>query len=105
MTDSAREAVRVAIEDHCRNRNWELLALNVRTDHVHVVAGFADLPPERMLGEWKAWSTRRLREKELVADDQPVWTQHGSTRYLWKEQDGEPTVRYVVEGQDPERFE
>jgi len=105
LSDAARQVVNETIEEHCHRRGWELLALNVRSNHVHVVVGFADAGPEAMMGEWKAWSSRRLRERGFAATTQPVWTKHGSTRYLWKERDLEPAVRYVVEGQDASRFE
>ncbi|MDO8629335.1 MAG: transposase [Phycisphaerales bacterium] len=104
LTQAAREIVTQTIEEHCRRRAWELLALNVRSNHVHVVARFADVAPEVMMGEWKAWSSRRLRQRGQAADDQPVWTRHGSTRYLWSADDLEPAVAYVVEGQDAMRF-
>ncbi len=99
LTNAARSVVSETIQAHCHRRGWELLAVNVRSNHVHVVAHFAGVAPERMMGEWKAWSSRRLRERGFVPPGQPVWTRHGSTRYLWKMGDVEPAVRYVVEGQ------
>ena len=58
----------------------------------------------KMMGEWKAWSSRRLREKGLMPAGRPVWTRHGSTRYLWNEREFAPAVEYVLEGQDVVRF-
>ncbi len=104
LTAAGREIVTQTIEEHCRRRDWELLAINVRSNHVHVVARFADAAPEIMMGQWKSWSSRRLRERGQSADDQPVWTRHGSTRYLWNERDLERAVAYVIEGQDAHRF-
>ena len=104
LSGAARALVEQTIEAHCRVRDWALLAVNARSNHVHVVVRFAGVPPEKMMGEWKAWCTRRLREGGLIAAGQPVWTRHGSTRYLWKEGDFDSTVRYVVEGQDADRF-
>ena len=80
LNTNCRRIVRRAIEDHCRHRGWELLAVNVRTNHVHVVISFPHESPERVLGQLKAWATRRLREAGCVAADQRVWTHHGSTR-------------------------
>ena len=88
----------------CEERGWELVAVNGRSNHVHVVVRLGGVAPEKMMGEWKAWSSRRLRERGWIAAGQPVWTRHGSTRYVWKEHDLEGAVRYVVEGQDAERF-
>ena len=97
---AARAVVTRTIREHCRHRGWELLAVNVRSNHVHVVVGFAGVAPEKMMGERKAWSSRRLRESELVAPGCPIWTRHGSTRYLWAPREIDPASRYVVEGQD-----
>jgi hypothetical protein len=51
LSDAARQVVSETIEEHWRRRGWELLALNVRSNHVHVVVGFADAAPEVMMGE------------------------------------------------------
>ncbi len=104
LVSAAQSVVTLTIEDHCRKRGWELLAVNARSNHVHVVVRFAGVAPEKMLGEWKAWSTRRLRTKGLMPAGLPVWTRHGSTRYLWNEHDIAPAVAYVLEGQDTLRF-
>ena len=56
--------VETAIRETCRIRKWELLALNVRTNHVHAVVSTKQIP-ERVLNALKANATRRLREKEL----------------------------------------
>ena len=104
LTKSARELVATTIEEHCRVRGWQLLAVNARSNHVHVVVAFARVGPEKMMGQWKAWSSRRLRALGLAKRGQPVWTRHGSTRYLWNERDIEPAVAYVVEGQNVVRF-
>ncbi|MGB2987000.1 MAG: hypothetical protein WBE26_14095 [Phycisphaerae bacterium] len=53
LTKAARELVTKTIEEHCRYRGWELLAVNARSNHVHVVIGFAGVAPEMMMGEWK----------------------------------------------------
>jgi REP element-mobilizing transposase RayT len=100
LNDAARAVVAQTIREHCEQRSRELLAVNVRSNHVHVVVGFAGIAPEKMMGELKAWSSRRLREHGLVVRGRAVWTRHGSTRYLWTRRDIEPATRYVVEGQD-----
>ncbi|MCH7544687.1 MAG: transposase [Proteobacteria bacterium] len=82
----------LTIEEHCRRRAWELLAVNARSNHVHVVVRFADVAPEKMMGEWKAWCTRRLRESGVMPSAGSVWTRHGSTRYLWKERELAPAI-------------
>ena len=85
----------------CLHRGWELHALNVRGDHVHVVVG-ARCRPELVMNSFKSWSTRRLREAGFVAEDGRVWSRHGSTRYLWTQREIEDAALYTLEAQEQE---
>jgi REP element-mobilizing transposase RayT len=71
-----RRVTRETIEERCRFRGWELRALNVRTNHVHVVIS-SDEGGQKVIGSLKARVTRMLRQAELVKADQPVWTAEG----------------------------
>lgn len=103
LSDAARQVVAQTIVRHCAIRGWKLIALNVRTNHVHVVVACgADVPPERAMDQFKAWSTRRLREAGLRDPDTRVWTEHGSTRWINSPESLASAVSYVVEGQDHE---
>jgi REP element-mobilizing transposase RayT len=99
MQSPQRQCVERAVREHCTVRGWPLLAINVRTNHVHVVVS-ANVAPERATQGLKAWSTRALRASELVGRDTPLWSRHGSTRYLWNEAAVEAACTYLVEGQD-----
>jgi REP element-mobilizing transposase RayT len=99
------EAHRAIVERTMRevsaHHGWELHAVNVRTNHVHAVVSAMCLP-ERVLNAWKSWSTRRLRQLAQVSSPQPVWSRHGSTRYLWTQEALARAVQYVEEGQGDE---
>jgi len=95
---AARAVVEAAIRDRCVHANWVLHAVNVRTNHVHVVVG-ATAPPERMMNQLKSWATRRLLLAAEISDGTRPWSRHGSTRYLWTTESIEAACRYVVEGQ------
>jgi REP element-mobilizing transposase RayT len=99
LSTDARLVVHRAIVEVCEHRVWKPLALNVRTNHVHVVLA-AGAAPERAMGTFKAWSTRRLREEGFAGPDARVWSRHGSTRYLWSEETVRRAVSYVVDWQD-----
>ena len=99
LNDSARRIVTKTIEDHCRIRRWEVLGLNVRTNHVHVVVTAGDCAPERVMNDFKVWATRRLREAGLFRHEDRIWTRHGSTRYLNDPAAIEAAVNYVRERQ------
>jgi len=93
-----RAVVHGAILEVCRYRDWELQALNVCTNHVHVVIT-ATQPPEKAMADLKAWATRRLRDQGCYSSNRSPRTHHGSTRYLWNQEDFEAACRYVVDGQ------
>ncbi len=95
----ARRLIEGAIRGVCEQREWMLHAINVRSNHVHVVVT-APVPPEKAMTDFKAWSTRRLREAGVVAESGRVWTKHGSTRYLNSEASVVRAVEYVIHEQD-----
>jgi REP element-mobilizing transposase RayT len=59
-----REVVRDAIASVCQYRGWQLIALHVRFDHVHVVVDL-DREPDNAWRDFKAYATRLLRESGL----------------------------------------
>lgn len=83
LSDAMRESVHQTIVQHCQFRRWTLSAINVRTNHVHVVVrGAHEKGPEDVMGQLKSWSTHRLRESGLVEPHREVWTSHGSTIWI-----------------------
>lgn len=100
LLPEARSLVTATIESHCSIRRWGLLALNVRTNHVHVVVNCMETAsPERAMGQFKAWSTRQLRHAGFASKEQKVWAEHGSTRWINHADGLEAAIRYVTEGQ------
>ena len=53
----------------------------------------------KVLHDVKSIATRRLRASRLVGARPPVWAEHGSTIYLWNEDDVLAASEYVVSGQ------
>lgn len=95
---SHRDIVTKTIEEVSEHRSYSLRAVNVRFNHVHVVISHA-MPPEKIVNDLKAYSTRRLREAGLAADKQKIWARGASTRYLWKPRHVEAAVEYVLYSQ------
>ena len=93
-----RRAVYHAIREVGRVRDYEIFALNVRTNHVHVVV-FGESTPEKIMEAFKSYATRRLRSEWLVSLDAKIWARHGSTRYLWKDRSVKAAIEYVLHGQ------
>lgn len=96
-----RAIVEHAIRAVCAHKGWRTHALEVRTNHVHLVVS-AGVPPERVLNACKAWSTRALREHGLLAPDAPAWSRHGSTRWLNSDDSLIAACDYVTRLQTPE---
>jgi alanyl-tRNA synthetase len=98
LNERRREVVDATVREVAAHSGWVIHALNVRTNHVHVLVS-GDAVPERMMNDFKSYSTRRMVEQGLLAPEVRMWTRHGSTRYLWDEDALAAAGRYVVEGQ------
>lgn len=98
LDGNRRSVVAAAVESVCTHRGWELHAVAVRTEHVHVLVS-ALAKPEKVLADLKAWATRRVREAGLAFPGQKLWSYHGSTVYLWDEEQLARAWTYVVDGQ------
>lgn len=94
-----RTRVDAAFHETCAVREWQLLALNVRTNHVHVVL-WSPEPPEKAMNVLKAYATRALRQEGLRGSRESLWARHGSTRHLFTENDVDAACGYVTYGQD-----
>ncbi|MDR3108699.1 MAG: transposase [Planctomycetaceae bacterium] len=57
------------------------------------------IKPEKVMSALKANATRCLREAGLFPADQKLWTEHGSTIYLFTEKALDAARRYVRDGQ------
>jgi REP element-mobilizing transposase RayT len=104
LTHEARGTVEQAIRSHCEHRDWKLLAVNVRSNHVHIVVAAGEIAPELVMKSLKAWATRSLAAHPDCAGRRSFWTRHGSTRYLWDDRSVHDACRYVRDGQDDLRF-
>jgi len=98
-----RALVTTAIREVCDHRRYKLYAVNARTNHVHSVVG-AGYKPEKLMNSFKSYATRKLREAKLISDDVKPWARHGSTPYLWTDEELCRAIDYVINGQDNEPF-
>lgn len=98
LDEPRREVVLRAIREAAQHRGWKVWAVHVRTNHVHIVVT-ASAKPEKVMADFKAWASRRLREAFGEDADRDRWTQHGSTRWLNISAALERAIAYVVEEQ------
>jgi REP element-mobilizing transposase RayT len=98
-TSSNVKSVDSAIREVCAHRSWFLHALNVRTNHVHIVVSIGEEKPERALNAFKAYGTRRMRQDGNWQESHSPWADKGSKRRLWNERSLALAVDYVINGQ------
>ena len=104
LNKSQRIVVDISIRETCKIRNFELLAVNVRTNHLHAVIPAAS-KPETIINDLKRYATRKLRQNYMVLKDDRVWSRGGSRRYLWKQRHVDKAIDYVLYGQGKLDFE
>jgi REP element-mobilizing transposase RayT len=95
LDEIRRDAVLLAIHEVCAHRGWSLLAAHVRSNHVHTVVE-AEVPPERVMSDFKAYASRRMNRMGLDEPNRKRWARHGSTRWLWKPQHVSAAIQYVI---------
>jgi REP element-mobilizing transposase RayT len=105
LSDEQRILIEQTIRDHCRIRGWILHALNVRTNHVHVVVT-ANRDPDEVMNQFKAWCSRKLSDAAgLVgavakkAGRKRWFTEGGDKQIIETDEYLENAIRYVLEGQ------
>jgi REP element-mobilizing transposase RayT len=95
LNAKARYMVGAAIQEVCAHRGWELLAMNVRTNHVHIVVVASSHAAERVMGDFKAYATRARRAGGLICADQPAWAGHGSTVHCFTDAEVGGVIEYT----------
>lgn len=98
FTSSQRKSINSTINNVCNFQNWKNHALNVRTEHIHVVVS-SSRSAEFVMNTFKTWCTRKMREEGLWISEHSPWSRHGSTRYLWDEKALHRASVYVMDGQ------
>jgi len=59
----------------------------------------AETRPERVMNEFKSYASRELNQLEIGGSNRKRWARHGSTRWLWKDEDVRNALRHVIDGQ------
>jgi REP element-mobilizing transposase RayT len=105
LSQVARVLVDKVMREHCRIRSWDLRALAVRSNHVHVVIAAPAIEPEPIVKQLKEWGTRTLQSHRIIGMRQLAWADHGSTIYLYEAGSLEKAIAYVLEAQNAPRDE
>ncbi len=105
LTQEQRLLIEKTIDEHCRIRGWTLHAVNVRSNHVHVVVT-VDCKPEIARDQFKAWCSRKLSDnagliKKVAkkAGRRHWFTEGGDAQAIENEEYLHNAIRYVLDGQ------
>lgn len=99
LLDDRRRAILLGvIQSVCAYREWELFAIHVRTNHVHVVVE-ARGNPLVAIQNFKQYGSRALNRAGIDGLSRKRWTEGGSARRLSDRDERERAIRYVAEGQ------
>ena len=98
MDAPRREVVRNAIVGLAQEQGWRLLAVHMRSNHVHVVID-ADRDPSRLMSDLKARASRDLTRAGFEESDRRRWTRHGSTKHLFTTPEVERKIEYTLDEQ------
>jgi REP element-mobilizing transposase RayT len=99
LTAEQRQSIEGAIRETCIFRRWLLHAINVRTNHVHVVVSIGVKKAGNALNALKANATRQMRKDGNWDSSRSPWADKGSERHLWNERSVASAIDYVVNGQ------
>ena len=98
MSEPERRIVCDAIVSLAYEKQWNLLAVHVRTNHVHAVIR-AHRDPGRILSEFKARASKELTLAGFDDVTRKRWTRHGSTIHLFDETAVQIKIRYTLHQQ------
>jgi REP element-mobilizing transposase RayT len=86
------------LQETAAHRGWELLAVAILANHVHLVVGVAGDPdPADLLRDFKSYGSRRLNQLGKKPLNGSWWAESGSRRVLKTELSLRAAIRYVLE--------
>ena len=96
------EALFSQFQETASHRHWRLLAVGIMTTHVHLVVGVDDDPdPEKLLGDFKSYGSRRLNRDFGRPKNDTWWTEGGSKQKLKNHAEVEATIDYIRRQPNP----
>jgi REP element-mobilizing transposase RayT len=98
LDEDERRSVDQAIRETCELRGWLLQAVNVRTNHAHLVVSIGHALPGSALSASKATRPAKC-DNGLWPHSTSPWVAGGSKRYLWNERSISRALEYVINGQ------
>lgn len=101
LTVEQAEVVSQQFHETAHIRNWHLHTFAIMSNHVHLVVEVdEEVSASKLLGDFKAYTTRKLRALATTLDAR-FWTEKGSTRLLPDDQALENAIHYVANQKKP----
>ena len=101
LDSTRRSAVLESMREVCLHRGWTLLAAHVGTTHVHAIVE-AEAKPEKIMNDFKSYASRKLNHLKCDTPNRKRWAHHGSTRWLFQDEEVRRAIKYVIDEQgDP----
>ena len=94
-----RQKVEAVCRRHAAIRAWTIHAINVRTNHVHIVVA-ANCKPQTARDQFKANATQELRKQPDPRNEEKIWTRGGDCEVLYDDDELYRAVDYVLNAQD-----
>jgi REP element-mobilizing transposase RayT len=99
LNSEQRAKVEGVCHRHAEIRGWTIHAINVRSNHVHIVVT-ADAAPAKVRDQFKANATRVLRQETDPIANETIWTRGGDAEIVDGDNGLEQVVLYVTDAQD-----
>src|SRR5262245_4916247 len=90
-----RKATEDSIRETCKQLNWVLWVVNVRTNHAHSVVT-TDGSSKKARAVLKAKATRTMRERGCWKSEKSPWARKGSRIHLWNQRELFNAIDYVL---------
>ena len=91
------KALKEQFEQTAAIRNWTIVACSIMTNHIHLLVGVhGDPKPEKILGDFKSYGSRKLKSLYPTPKSGTWWTASGSTRKIDTEQSFKRCIEYIL---------
>lgn len=96
------EVLLAQLQETAAYRGWQLLAVDIMANHIHLVVGVpGDPSPSDILRDFKSYASRMLNRRWKRPASGTWWTESGSKRKLPNENAVLAAIRYVMEQEYP----
>lgn len=99
LNEIQQKKVESICRQHAEIRGWDLHAISIRSNHVHL-AVTANAEPKKVRDQFKANTTRVLRKDPAPISNKKIWTKGGDISIVDKEEGLEQVVLYITVAQD-----